>query len=78
LRYILSLLLLLSVGIIFWQFGLTGQSLWLYETFPPLFALNTLKLKMIFTQAYVLIVAFLVDEARERRLIGLTGRAAPK
>ncbi len=78
LRFILGLLLLLSVGVLFWQFGITGQSLWLYEIFSPLFAVNTLKLKMIFTQAYVLIVAFLIDEARERRFIELTTKVAPK
>lgn len=78
LRFILSLLLLLSLGVLFWQFGIKGQSLWLYEIFPPLFALNTLKLKMIFIQAYVLIVAFLVDEARERKFFELPVKAVPE
>ncbi len=71
---ILSFLLLLSVGILFWQLGIMGSSLWMYEIFPPLFALNTIKLKMMFTQAFVLVVGLLVDEAQERHLFGLTGK----
>lgn len=74
LKYILSLLLLLSAVVLFWTLGLKDSTLWLYEEIPLLFAINTIKLKMIMTQAYILIIAFLIDEAQEKGIIGLTYR----
>jgi hypothetical protein len=67
LRYALTLSILLVIGIIFWEFGINGLDLWLYNSVPLLFALNTLKLKMLFVQGFVLLGAFLLEEARYRR-----------
>jgi hypothetical protein len=66
LRYIVTFLGLLISGIVFWQLGINGSDLWLYDTMPLLFALSTLKLKMLFVQAFVLLGAFVVEEVRNR------------
>jgi chromate transport protein ChrA len=67
LRYALTLSLLLIIGITFWELGINSLDLWLYNSIPLLFALSTLKLKMLFVQGFVLLGAFLLEEARYRR-----------
>jgi hypothetical protein len=69
LPYVLTLLMLLVAGIGFWQLGINGWDVWLYNTIPLLFALSTLKLKMLFVQGFVLLGAFLLEEARDRNLV---------
>lgn len=67
LRYALTLSMLLVIGIIFWNLGIHSLDLWLYDSVPLLFALSILKLKILFVQGFVLLGAFLLEEARQRR-----------
>jgi hypothetical protein len=76
LRYVLTLLGLLVTGIAFWQLGINGSDLWLYDAIPLLFALSTLKLKILFVQGFILLGAFLLEEARDRDL--LFGSTTPR
>jgi hypothetical protein len=75
LRYVLTLLVLLVAGIGFWQLGLNGSDLWLYNAIPLLFALSTLKLKMLFVQGFILLGAFLLEQARSRDILLASTRA---
>jgi len=62
-KYLLSSLLVASMIVGFWQLGLMGKIWWLYDAIPFLYALNTIKMKMMLAQTFGMIVAFLLDGA---------------
>ncbi len=70
-KYMVSSLLLIVLLLLFWQQSKAGTIFWLYEIVPPLYALNTLKLKMMLTMAFAILVALLIDEASARGFLDL-------